>query len=64
MNSWCFKHSICSLKMSISGSLPVKIPPVHFEKTLTDSDRPKPGQNLENLEPDNDQEKLENIRTD
>ena len=50
--------------MSISGSLPVKIPPVHFEKTLTDSDRPKPGQNLENLEPDNDQEKLENIRTD
>ena len=25
MNSWFFKHSICGLKMSISGSLPVKI---------------------------------------
>ena len=25
MNSWCFKHSICGLKMSIPGSLPVKI---------------------------------------
>ena len=30
MNSWCFSHSICGLKMSISGSPPVKIPPENF----------------------------------